>query len=100
MANNRIYLKCNGCGGLLFLGKRFSDGYWWHNYGKDNHIEDEDNRPLEDRLNNFFDIHELCGIQEDGFTLDHFSISYEMDDDFVYIDGLKKGSENAEDSKL
>ena len=80
------------------MGKRFTDGYDWWNYGKDNHVDDD--RPLEDRLNEFFDTHELCGFMEADFTPDHFSISYEMDDDFVYIDGLKRGNENAENSKL
>lgn len=32
MANNRIYLRCKGCGETLFLGKCFGGGYFWHDY--------------------------------------------------------------------
>ena len=87
MANNRIYLKCEGCGGLLFLGKRFAGGYCWHNYAKDINAarandpnwKKQDDRPLEDRLNDFYEAHEWCGD-----SLDHFRITYEMDDDFTW----------------
>ena len=87
MADNRIYLRCKECGGLLFLGKRFGVGYFWNNYGKYNNFANKNNpmwkaqdeRPLEDRLNEFYEIHELCGD-----SLDHFDIVYEMDDDFVW----------------
>lgn len=88
MADNRIYLKCEGCGGLLYLGKRLGwEGYYWYNYGKTNnafHGNDrgytpQDERPLEDRLNEFFDKHTIC-----GGSFDHFKIVYEMDDDFEW----------------
>jgi len=53
MANNRIYIRCKGCGKTLFLGKTFLDGYYWQNYyGEGVH--------LEDRLNEFFDKHNYC----------------------------------------
>lgn len=51
MANNRIYLRCKGCGDVLFLGKTFLDGYYWDPYG---------GKPLEDRLNEFYDKHNYC----------------------------------------
>ena len=28
MANNRMYLRCKGCGAWLFLGKTFLQGYY------------------------------------------------------------------------
>lgn len=85
MADNRIYLRCKECGGLLFLGKRLGGGYYWNNYGKENNraarynptYTPQDERPLEDRLNQFYVDHEWCGD-----TLDHFDIVYEMDEDF------------------
>ena len=51
MANNRIYLRCKGCGDTLFLGKTFLHGYYWDPYG---------GKPLEDRLNEFYDKHNYC----------------------------------------
>ena len=84
MANNRIYLKCDGCGGTLFLGKRFVRAYYWMNYGKINNDNNraepkinykyQDETELEDRLNQFFADHEFCGFK----GLDHFSITYDV----------------------
>ena len=82
MANNRIFLKCDGCGKTLFLGKRFSAEYYWVNYGKHNNQNNrftigytpQSEEPLEERLNQFFEDHALCG--DKGF--DHFSIGYEF----------------------
>ena len=51
MANNRIYLRCKGCGDTLFLGKTFLRGYYWDPHG---------GKPLEDRLNEFYDKHNYC----------------------------------------
>lgn len=87
MADNRIYLRCKECGCLLFLGKRLGIGYYWDNYGRinnsrfhnDPNYKMQDERPLEDRLNEFYENHEWCGD-----TLDHFDIVYETDDDFVW----------------
>jgi hypothetical protein len=81
MADNRMYLRCRGCGEELFLGKRIGIGYYWYNYGKENnasHADDptwkkQDERPFEYRLNQFYEDHELCG--EDGF--DCFELYYE-----------------------
>lgn len=95
MANNRIYLKCEGCGGLLFLGKRLGGGYYWHNYGISANAlcrgatgyVMQDESTLEDRLNIFFGKHEFCGGDDGNFTYDHFKIVYENDDDFEYKEG-------------
>ena len=51
MANNRIYLRCKGCGATLFLGKTFLRGYYFDRYG---------GPPLEDRLNDFYETHNYC----------------------------------------
>lgn len=67
MADNRIYLKCRNCGDTLFLGKRIGFGYYWRRYN--------DDRPLEVRLNEFYEAHEYCGKP------DCFEIEYEVDDD-------------------
>ena len=104
MADNRIYLKCNSCGGLLFLGKRLGGGYFWANYGLMNkklleenpkpifvHGGDYDERPLEDRLNEFYHRHYNCAecleVMEENDWPDNFRIIYENDDDFVYKEG-------------
>ena len=72
MANNRIYLKCNVCGEMLYLGKSFAMGYYWENYGKLN--GDPNSPPLEDRLNEFFEKHTYCNNEgNDG----DYSIEYE-----------------------
>lgn len=56
MANNRIYIRCKGCGATLFLGKTFSDGYYWQPYGGE---------PLEDQLNGFYDKHTYCSLPKE-----------------------------------
>ena len=53
MANNRIYLRCKGCGETLFLGKTFLRGYYFDRYG---------GPPLEDRLNEFYETHNYCDL--------------------------------------
>lgn len=53
MALNRIYLRCKKCGSTLFLGKTFGEGYYWYKY--------DDKRSLEERLNSFYDEHDICG---------------------------------------
>lgn len=90
MANNRIYLRCKGCGETLFLGKCFGDGYFWHDYyeGKKG--------SLADQLNRFYDEHTWCEKEKvkppypfdeelfpipDGFSacVGAFDIVYECD---------------------
>lgn len=67
MANNRIYLRCNGCGKEFFLGKRFGGGFYYENYHKESGT-------LEKQLNKFYEEHESCGEE----TLEHFEIHYEF----------------------
>lgn len=59
MANNRIYLRCKGCGATLFLGKSFLRGYYFDRYG---------GPPLEDRLNEFYETHNYCDLPKDVAT--------------------------------
>lgn len=54
MANNRMYMRCRTCGDCLYLGKTYSDGYFYVNYRKEE-------GSLEDQLNRFFDEHHYCG---------------------------------------
>lgn len=51
MANNRIYLRCRGCGEVLFLGKSYLGGFYYTSY---------DDAPLERRLNDFYEKHNYC----------------------------------------
>jgi len=55
MANNRIYLRCKGCGETLFLGKTYLDGYYWTSY---------DGVPLDRKLNDFYEKHNYCSRQK------------------------------------
>ncbi len=75
MANNRIYLRCKGCGEELFLGKRFDAGYFYQRYPIVNGVAQ--GRHLEEELNNFYDKHDLCGK---GF--DCFEIAYEYEPEY------------------
>lgn len=65
MANNRIYLHCNGCGAELFLGKHFISPFYYAKH---------DDSTLEDRLNKFYEEHAWCN----GQGLECFSITYEF----------------------
>ena len=67
MANNRIYLRCKGCGKEFFLGKRFGGGYFISQYEKYKGVS------LMERLNKFYDDHEWCG----NAGLDCFELRYE-----------------------
>lgn len=69
MANNRIYLKCRGCGEAFFLGKRVHSGYYIADYPEFKGI------PLKDRLNDFYDRHYYCN----DFGPDCFSLEYEFE---------------------
>lgn len=67
MANNRMYLKCNGCGKAIFLGKHFGDPWY---ISKD-----------KDEIDSFFRRHydhteDLCMHGND------FSLVYENTDEF------------------
>ncbi len=49
MANNRIYMRCKGCGAWLYLGKTFLQGYF---------IRQPET--LGEELNKFYDDHNYC----------------------------------------
>ena len=75
------------------MGKRLGFGYYWENYGKMNNYahkldpfwEMQDERPLEDRLNEFFETHFECALDPhnelDIYFPNVFDIVYETDDD-------------------
>ena len=69
MANNRIYLHCDGCGEDLCLGKHMGSIFSWDNYSKKK-------THLEDVLNEFYYEHTWCG--EVDTPIEHFSIRYEI----------------------
>lgn len=52
MSQNRIYLRCKGCGRTLFLGKCFAGEWFYRNYTPD--------QALEDKLNEFYFKHQWC----------------------------------------
>ena len=86
MANNRIYLRCRTCGNILFLGKCYSDGYYYTNYH---------NSDLETELNDFYTKHAFCNepLNKDDIKYidtpfkktdsyyNRFEIAYEIEDD-------------------
>ena len=86
MADDRIYLRCKICKKVLFLGKRLGFGYYWENYG--------DERPLEDLLNEFFETHFECAMDQPDETdicfPNVFDIVYETDDDFLDKMGFRR----------
>lgn len=64
MANQRMYLRCTGCGGEFYLGKRMAGGYYT-------------TRPMRERIakiDKYYDEHEHC----DGMP-DNFELVYEVD---------------------
>lgn len=80
MANNRIYIRCKGCGATLFLGKTFTHGYYWENYyGEGVH--------LEDRLNEFFDKHNYCSEQMEDPPFPYDAFLFPLPEDFGGCDG-------------
>lgn len=68
MANDRMYLKCKGCGKTILLAKTFCDGYVMF------HTTDE--------YNAFFEEHAFCNSENDNegkyqdFTLEYESEGY------------------------
>lgn len=88
MANNRIYLRCCGCGNTLFLGKSFLFGYYYCSY---------DDTPLERKLNQFYKEHNYCDYpktkppfvyDEKAFPLPEDCSGMDGCFDIVYEDGL------------
>ena len=83
MANNRMYLRCKGCGEEMMLGKTTGNG--WHNVKS----FEEKGRELEE----FIDKHGHCceGLSEetcggvnpyDDFHFEPFELTYESQDDW------------------
>lgn len=52
MANNRIFLRCRGCGAGFNLGKTFAEGYSRGRYTGEADLLTE--------LNNFYEKHTFC----------------------------------------
>lgn len=89
MANNRMYLRCKGCGKELMLGKLFGD---WHFSSSD---EDKGRQ-----LRLFLEQHGDCckGLQEDtlggmsayNFDFEPFELVYENRDDWGHMQTLQQ----------
>lgn len=79
MANNRIYLRCRGCGECLFLGKSNLGGFWYDTVGMDL-------PPLERRLNDFYADHNYCGRERTAYT-PYDTEAFPMPDDCAGCDG-------------
>lgn len=69
MANDRLYIRCNECGELCFIGKHFGGSWETRSY--------EDNE-IENRLDKFFSKHFITCFNN---TSDYSFIA-EFDDDF------------------
>ena len=91
MANNRIYLRCRGCGEVLFLGKSYLHGFWYESYN---------GTPLERKLNDFYDDHNYCSrpkkegpfaYDEKAFPLPDNCSGWDGCFDVVYEDALMGG---------
>lgn len=81
MANNRIYLRCSDCGDEIFLGKRGGNVIAVltgqpHTYGY--YYEEYEDKPLTERLNEFYKNHECCG----GKGFDNFELAYEFEREY------------------
>lgn len=55
MANNRLYLKCPGCGKRLCIGKTFGASFYVPPYGE---------RRMEDVVDKFYEDHWLCTFSD------------------------------------
>lgn len=96
MADNRIYMRCKGCGAQLFLGKRFGQdgGYYYSNYASimAKFLPSDRTLSLADQLNAFYDAHVYCGDEK----LDCFEIAYEEEPDYDFsADGEKDDAADA-----
>jgi len=61
MANNRMYLKCKGCGEKFCFAKYYPSTKWY--------IRQDDNK----EFNEWLDKHTYCGMEhiEDNFELEY-----------------------------
>ena len=96
MANNRIYMRCRGCGAVLFLGKSNYGGYWYDSYR---------GLPLERKLNDFYEEHNYCDkVPTNGpwpYDEEYFPMPKDCGGcdgcfDIVYEDGLTSGYKKEE----
>lgn len=67
MADNRMYLRCKGCGGCILLAKQFGLNWEWNRFNSIN------------TLNDYFDWHIGC---VDDRPAGDFELLYETEDDF------------------
>ena len=72
MADDRLYLQCNICGGKFYLGKQFA----WGSFFID---EYDPKKPFIDRLNDFYEAHYHPGSWVCRWN-GNYSIIYETDD--------------------
>lgn len=79
MANNRIYLRCLGCGEVLYLGKSSLAGFCYASY---------DGIPLERKLNKFYDEHNYCNKPKVKDPLEYDEKQFPVPDDCDGYDGL------------
>ena len=79
MANNRIYLRCRGCGETLFLGKSYLGGFYYENY----HPE----KSLEEKLNAFYERHNYCDNERVTGRQHYDERAFPMPDDCSGCDG-------------
>lgn len=68
MANDRMYIRCKGCGDLHYLAKCYDDGYFTTHEGEE----------LRQGLDDFFDRHKWC--YRDKYY-GGFELVYESDED-------------------
>lgn len=71
MANDRMYLKCKGCGAITCIAKCFSDGYYFAT----------DNNHAAANLLAFWAKHAYCG---NGPAHQDFELIYESQDIETY----------------
>ena len=75
MANNRMYLKCNGCGKCIFLGKHFGDPW----------VISKDSREIHSFFRRHYDhAEDLCSHGND------FSLVYENEEDELDIEYINE----------
>jgi hypothetical protein len=78
MANNRIYLRCCGCGATLFLGKSYLGGFYYTQYCE---------KPLERQLNDFYEEHNYCTHPKVEPPLPYDEKVFPLPDDCSEMDG-------------
>lgn len=75
MANDRMYIRCKGCGKCYFLAKCYSNGYYV--------LEEEE---LFHNLNVFFDEHKFCNSENhDGYDYPDFELVYESEQEDIEL---------------